>query len=293
MDIFSKKYAISVLFVFATLFSVIPAFSATNQLDIKLMTFNVRVPVDPYPYDWPTRKPRVTAGIEHQNPDFFGLQEALPEVVDDINQTLSKYSKIGRGRNPDGGGEFTPIFYKKASWIADKNDQGTLQLSPTPEIVGSNGWQMQFPRIFTWTRFIEQKSGRAIYIFNTHFPLKPEERDLSIKELAKYIAERKNKNDPVVLMGDFNALEHEDAIKYISGDKNSPIAMKDSFRVLHPDLAVNTFHAFGKETEMRKVDYIFTQGDVRVLSADVVQDAPNYASDHYAVVAKIRLAAVK
>lgn len=289
--------------IFLTLFTGLlcsmAVFAGPNDVDVKVMSFNVRVPVDPFPFDWASRKPRVIAEIKNQNPDFLGVQEAVPEVLSDINTEFSKYGQVGRGRNQDGGGESTQIFYKKSDWLIDPTDQGTLQLSPTPDVPGSNGWQMQYPRIFTWGRFIEKKSGNAIYVFNTHFPLTPPERNLSVKLLAKHIAERKWKNEPVILTGDLNALENEESIKYILGESGSPISMKDTYRSLYPEKTATTFHAFGKEAEARKVDYIFFQGEAKVLSADVVESKPEdlekqgYASDHYPVVAKIRLAGKK
>ena len=295
MNTLSKAQALIFSFSFATLLLSLSAFTSADSVDVKVMTFNIRVPVDSPPNDWASRKPLVIAEIKSQNPDFLGVQEALPEVLIDINAEFSKYAQVGRGRNQDGGGESTQIFYKKSDWLIDPTDQGTLQLSPTPEVPGSNGWQMQFPRIFTWARMIEKKTGNAIYVFNTHFPLTPKERNLSVKLLAKNIAERKWKNEPVILMGDLNAVENEEAVKYILGEAGSPIAMKDSYRSLNPDKVATTYHAFGKETEARKVDYIFFQGDAKVLSADIIDDKASntekqtYASDHYAVVAKIRL----
>jgi endonuclease/exonuclease/phosphatase family metal-dependent hydrolase len=138
-----------------------------KMLDIKVMTFNLRVPVDPAPNDWTSRKPRVISIIKNQQPDFLGLQESVPLFVTDLGNELTRYGYIGRGREADGGGEGTQIFYRKDRWQLDKSNQGTLQLSSTPDVPGSNAWGMQWPRIFTWGRFYEKKSGHSVYVFNT------------------------------------------------------------------------------------------------------------------------------
>ncbi|RYY74331.1 MAG: endonuclease/exonuclease/phosphatase family protein [Gammaproteobacteria bacterium] len=286
---------VSRLIILFLLFSVLsvsfPANAASNSINTKIMTFNVRVPVDPHPNDWVSRKPRVLALIKHQNPDFFGIQEALPEVLTDINNSFDGYGQIGRGRNQDSGGEGVQIFYKKKNWKLDNYDTGTLQLSPTPEIPGSNGWNMQFPRVVTWGRFIEKKSERAIYIFNTHFPLVPRERLLSATLLARTIADRKHPHDPVVLSGDFNACEAEDSIQYLLGAGNSPINLKDSYRAINVDEKTGTFHEFGKQNESCKVDYIFTSSDITVVASEIIKDDPKigFSSDHYAVTAKLKI----
>ncbi len=265
--------------------------AALAILDINVMTFNLRVPVDPAPNDCASRKPRVISIIKNQHPDFLGVQESVPQFVTDLQHELTQYAHIGRGRETDGGEEGTQIFYRKDRWLLDKADQGTLQLSPTPDLSGSNAWGMQWPRIFTWAHLREKRSGKFVYIFNTHFPLKPQERDLSVQLLAKYILARKHPTDSVILTGDFNACEGEASMNYLLGQGNSPITMQDTFRVLHPEDKVITFHAFGKISNECKIDYIYTLGQWSVLHADIIKDpeGAGFASDHYAVIAQIRL----
>ena len=262
-----------------------------NALDINVMTINLRVPVDPAPNDWVSRKPRIVAVIKQQPLDFLGVQESVPQFVVDLQNEFVNFQHLGRGREADGGGEGVQIFYRKDRWVLDKHDFGTLQLSPTPDIPGSNAWGMQWPRIFTWAHFREKKSGKFVYVFNTHFPLKPQERDLSVQLLAKYISERKHKNHSVILMGDFNACEDEASMHYLLGQGGSPIAMQDTYRMLYPDVNAMTFHAFGKINDGCKIDYIYTLGRFNVLQANIIKDAESsgFASDHYAVSAKIRL----
>jgi len=139
MDILSDSRLIILISLFSVLSISFPVNAASKSIDVKVMTFNVRVPVDPYPNDWLSRKPRVIKLIKNQNPDFLGVQEALPDVLMGINNNLNEYGEIGRGWNQDSGGEDAQIFYKKKKWKLDNSDNGTLQLSPTPEIPGSNG----------------------------------------------------------------------------------------------------------------------------------------------------------
>ena len=262
-----------------------------KSFEVNVMTFNLRVPVDPIPFDWNTRRPLVVQYIKSQRPDFFGIQEAVPSVVKDLASDFPDYAFVGRGRDKDGTGEGTQIFYKSDRWSLDANDNGTLQLSPTPEVVGSNGWNMQFTRIFTWAHFIEKKSGKAIYVFNTHFPLVPKERRMSSTLLARTIANRKHSLDPIILSGDFNACEAEESIQYLLGANASPINLMDSYRDLHFDDKTGTFHDFGKQNESCKVDYIFVSRGITPIASEIIKDDPKigFASDHYAVVAKVKI----
>ncbi|MYN47196.1 hypothetical protein GTP23_19315 [Pseudoduganella sp. FT93W] len=266
--------------------------AGAQTLAFDVMSFNVRVPVDPPPHDWAARQPRVTALVRQQRPDFLGLQEALPAMVADLQAALDEYASTGRGRDNDSGGEGVQIFYRKDRWELDLADQGTFQLSSTPEIAGSNDWGMQWPRIVTWAHLRERASGRGLYIYNTHFPLKPEERERSARLLAQKVAARKHGADPVVLTGDLNACEQEAAVRHLLGQEGAPLALRDSYRVLHSGAATGSFHAFGKEPHLCRIDYIMATPEVNVLRAEVVvdgQDGKGYASDHYAVTARLAL----
>ena len=260
-------------------------------IEINVMTFNLRVPVDPAPLDWNSRHHLVVKYIKSKNPDFFGVQEAISSVVKDLALDFPSYKFLGRGRDQDGAGEGTQIFYKSDIWKVDADDNGTLQLSSTPEVAGSNGWNMQFTRIFTWARFINKKTGEAVYVFNTHFPLVPEERMKSSQLLAKKIAERKHPHDPVILSGDFNACESEESIQYLLGEKSSPIQLKDSHHESHSKDMAGTFHNFGKQADSCKVDYVFVSNSFMTILSEIIKDDPKigFASDHYSVFAKLKL----
>lgn len=265
-----------------------------QALTVDVMSFNLRVPVDPAPHDWASRKARVAGLVRQQHPDFLGVQEAVPAVIADLNLALGEYASIGRGRESDGGGEGTQIFYRKARWDLDAADQGTFQLSSTPEIAGSNDWGMQWPRIATWVHLREHASGRGLYVYNTHFPLKPDERERAARLLAGLIAARKHAGDPVVLTGDLNACEQEPAVRYLLGQAGSPLALRDSYRALHGGADTGSFHAFGKEKNPCRIDYIMAPPDAGVARAEVLidgQDGKGFASDHYAVTATLVLGA--
>ena len=282
--------------ILACLFSHITSCvaAANKAIDVTAMSFNLRVPVDPAPLDWSSRRHLVVQQIRSQSPDFFGVQEAVPEVVRDLAADFQNYAFIGRGREKGGSGEGTQIFYKSERWHLDPDDRGTLQLSPTPDVAGSNGWEMSYPRIFTWAHLIEKKSRKGIYVFNTHFPLEPKERLLSSALLARAIAGRKHAADPVILSGDFNACETEGSMQYFLAANSAPVHLIDSYRILHPEDKTTTFHGFGRTKDLCKIDYILISEGSTAVTADIIKDDPGlgFASDHYAVVAKLRLAPV-
>jgi endonuclease/exonuclease/phosphatase family metal-dependent hydrolase len=283
-----KHYLVQRLILLGIVF--LSFWSSGQALDVSVLAFNVRVPVDPAPNDWNSRRPRVLAIINAQNPDFFGVQEAVPYVVTELDANLPAYAQIGRGRDANGGGEGSQIFYRTERWNVDWSDQGTFQLSPTPEVPGSNGWGFQWVRICTWARMINKTTGQAVYVYNTHFPLAPNERSLCATLVASRIANRKNKNEPVILTGDFNACEGEASMNYFLGQGGSPISMKDSYRVLYPTALAGTFHGFSGNAGACKIDYVYTMGESSVLEASIIRDnlLGGYPSDHFVVRGKMR-----
>src|SRR3954466_10008249 len=88
--------------------------------ELKVMSFNLRVPVDPAPNDWAFRSPRVMNIILKNKPDVLGVQEAIPLQISDLSAHLKNYAQVGRGRELNGEGEATQIFYNKDRWRLDK-----------------------------------------------------------------------------------------------------------------------------------------------------------------------------
>jgi len=93
------------------------------------------------------------------------------------------------------------------------------------------------------------------------------------------IADRKNKDAPVVVIGDINSGERSAFVRFIKGETmtldgqewTSPYKLADTFRVVHPDAAdVGTFNGFrvpGRE----KIDYIFVSPGLKTLAAEIIR----------------------
>jgi endonuclease/exonuclease/phosphatase family metal-dependent hydrolase len=276
--------------------------AASRELELRLMTFNIRFD---YPPDgangWPHRRAMVVGLIRAQRADFVGLQEALKSQLDDIGPP-EPYARLGVGRS-DGrdGGEHSPILYRKDRFAV--GETGTFWLSPTPEVPGSTGWGNSNPRICTWARFSERTTGRALYVFNTHLDHESQlARARGIELIAARVAAR-SQPDPVFFMGDFNAGEDNAVVQYASGKRPrasegtgevAALTLMDTFRAVHPgDEVVGTAHAFTGDTHGPKIDYIFAPPApaTEVLESAILRDALDgrYPSDHFAVTTRLRL----
>jgi len=252
---------------------------------LTVMTFNLRYSTAADGDNaWVNRKDDVLALIQEYGVDILGVQEALPEQMQDLQQGLSEYASLGVGRDPDNQGEFSAIFYSTQRLRLLAGD--TFWLSPTPEIP-SKGWDAALNRICTWGKFQTQDSGREFFVFNTHFDhMGREARRQSAQLIVDKIAELNPGQLPVILSGDFNLTDQEDPIRLVSQ------VMQDSF--YH---AANghqgpsgTFQDFKTDArELDRIDYIFSNGfDVLThahLDARRKSDPARYPSDHFPVLA--------
>ena len=219
--------------------------SFVSAFEIDALSFNIRFD---NPKDgenaWPNRKEMVGQWVKSESPDVIGLQEALRHQIDDIKKVATAYSEYGVGRD-DGKsrGEHCTILYLKKRFSLDKSDCGTFWFSDTPEKIASKSWGNEIPRICTWGRFIEKKTDKGFYVYNVHYDHRSQPSRLGASELIiQRISKRKRSNDPIILMGDFNASENNPAIKTF---KDEPLNLVDTFRVVKPDeKMVKTFHGF-------------------------------------------------
>ncbi|MEJ2703372.1 MAG: endonuclease/exonuclease/phosphatase family protein [Sedimentisphaerales bacterium] len=277
--------------------------SAANSQEVRVMTFNIRYgTANDGENRWPNRRQMVCDVIHNHESDVIGLQEALKFQIDEILAASPELGLIGVGRD-DGKtkGEYSAILYDHDRFTVD--DSGTFWLSDTPEVPGSITWGNACTRICTWARLIEKKTGKAFYAFNLHLDhICQPSRERSALLVTQRIRDRKHP-DPFVLTGDFNVGETNAVVMYLKGKSRftwsgqrepaNPVPMVDTFRVLHPDAKdVGTFHSFSGKRSNQKIDYVFAPPAAHVFAAQILHDNVDgrYPSDHFPVIARLRLA---
>jgi len=265
------------------------------QGDVSVMSFNIRFgTANDGANRWENRREMVCDLIGKYDCDVVGLQEALRFQIDAIRQAIPEYGEIGVGRDGKTKGEYSNILYRTDRLKV--TDSGTFWLSDTPEKVASITWGNACTRVCTWARFVHKASGQAFYHFNTHLDHRSQpSREKSVVLIDRRIAKRAHP-DPVILTGDFNAGESNQAVRYVKGDKQATakptVPLVDTFRVLHPQATeVGTFNQFKGDRSGGKIDYIFTLPSVKVTEAKILFDTKDgrFPSDHFPVLARLAL----
>ncbi len=233
------------------------------------------------------RTDEVVHNIRKYSPDSFGLQEADEGWMERLPAELSEYAYVGIGRNSDnGGGEASPVFYKKDKY--ELIDSGTFWLSKTPE-KASKAWDAMFKRICTYAILKDKATGFTYAHFNAHFDhMGVIARQESVAVVTKKIAEIAP-DIPVVFSGDLNDYEGGDMYKRVLES-----GLKDTKHIAETVSGGSvTYHGYSSLVEKdAPIDFIFVNAFAsKVESYTVDSEEVNgiYPSDHHPVISKLTL----
>ena len=128
---------------------------------ISVMSYNVKVG------NSDNNPGTVTTMIRNYMPDILGVQEADNEWMTVLNGRLSKngYAYVGVGRDSNGKGETSAIFYRTDK--LELIDSKTLWLSSTPDVVSRVEGSL-CNRIVTMAKFKRISDGKIFVHANTH-----------------------------------------------------------------------------------------------------------------------------
>lgn len=277
------------LFVFSLLCSTLlltPVQAWAEDVELKVMSYNIRYgTANDGDNSWPNRREMVVRSIEKYTPDVFGVQECLHFQAEYLAETLKGYRWLGIGRDRNGTGEMTAIFYRHKDFVPVK--YGNFWNSDTPDVPASKAWDTSMTRITTWVQFHHWRSGQHFYHYNTHLDHRGREaRKESAKLIAGHIAQLPE-DLPVVITGDFNAK---------GGDSDPWEAaidggLKDSWMEAETQVGPNnTWSGFtGPNLDAeRRIDWVLFRGPLKALHSETVlyNEEGIYPSDHCAVFAK-------
>ncbi|SDH76299.1 endonuclease/exonuclease/phosphatase family protein [Winogradskyella thalassocola] len=262
--------------------------SNTESVKLKVMTYNIRLDITSDGDNaWPNRKDFLSSQILFLSPDVFGVQEARPNQIEDLNAALRDYKFIGEGRDGNGEGEFSAIYYNSKHLKVEK--QHTFWLSDSPTVV-SKGWDAAYPRVCTYGLFTSKDTNQKFWVFNTHLDhIGKEAQKEGMKLILRKMASENTQNYPVLLMGDFNVEPNSEVVAEILP------TMSDSKHIAALKFGSDgTFNGFQyNEPVTRRIDYLFVSKspEVVVRKYAVLSSAIDFKfpSDHFPVYAEIEL----
>lgn len=247
------------------------------------LSFNIRYgTAEDGPDAWPLRRESVANLLVQSGAELIGLQEALDFQLEYLDRVLVHHRRVGQGREGGSLGEHCAIYFDTRRFeLLESHDRW---LSPTPEQVGSVGWDAALTRIVSFARFRDRSSGTQLCVWNTHWDHRGvQAREESARYLARCFAQE---TGPRLLLGDLNTGERTPPLDVLRA-----AGWRDSYRDAQAQhAAVGTFHAFRGGREGEKIDYCLVDASLRTLEAEILDVRGlhgRYPSDHHAVSARL------
>ena len=255
---------------------------------LRVMTYNLRYASMKGSEAWPDRRPALKSLLKQQAPDLMGTQEGVYHQVRDLAADLPEYDWIGTGRDGGSRGEFMAIYYRRERFEPLAYDH--FWLSDTPEVIASSTWGNTNRRMVTSVRFKDRRSDKVFHLWNTHLDHALQPAREKAAELIKTRLAKIPSNEPVILMGDFNA---EATRNPVYDTLTQGIGFTDSWfaAAQRKNETLNSFNGFAKPVfNSARIDWILYRGDAEVALAEVVVDGSpegRQPSDHHPVLARM------
>lgn len=236
----------------------------------------------------------------HIQSTLICCQEVLHQQLQDILKGLQQFEEwdyIGWGRD-DGktAGEYSPILFRPAVWtILEKNP---IWLSPTPN-VPSKDPEAATIRILTRAKLKHISSGITMIVYCTHLDhLSGSARQRAANQIC--LLAYKDSDLPIILAGDFNSEQNQEAYQTIVGSKLFQDASNVKDEMKYGNSITYTGFAPNDDDPPTVIDYIFHSTPTSLVDSSIFR-ALGYAvlpnsfddgtvnSDHRAIVADILL----
>ncbi len=252
--------------------------------NFRAFTFNIRSgSSDDGMNSWKYRQDDMRTFIMTTKPDVFGVQEAVPEQVKFLSDTLKKeYACIGVGcEDGKSEGEHLTIFYRKKIYKLVNNK--TFWLSETPD-VPSKGWDATGKRICTWASFQNIKNGKSFIFANTHLDHDGELSRLNSAMLLKQQLGRLDNGIPVIVAGCFNFTDTSPCHSIMC---NRIFPLVDTYKKAKSVMGKkSSYHDFGKipDEEGKRIDFMFVSPNIKVEKVHIFNSllfGGGFLSDHH------------
>jgi endonuclease/exonuclease/phosphatase family metal-dependent hydrolase len=267
--------------VFLTVFS--PTVLAQRSSELSISTFNIRYDNPADPLVWDDRKEEVAKAIKYF--DIVGLQETLPNQLEDITTNLPWMSIYSETRNGNGVGESCPILWQTKHF--DLLHAETRWLSESWSDTASIGWDAIMPRIASIVSLHHKETGTIIRVINSHWSHVGDDARKASASLIRSWS-MMGEADVVIVLGDFNAEPQSEEIEFLLSTN-----LKDSYEVAKNRCRkkFGTYTGFDPAGYAGpRIDYILVDGaDVSWICADEYIKYGFYISDHLPVHAFISL----
>lgn len=248
---------------------------------MKIVTFNLRCDHGQDAENcFVYRQPLILRAIGRERPDVICFQEVLPHMAAWLKRSLSDYYLAGCGRGEKLDGEQMTVAFRKEAY--QLLEMRTFWLSETPDVPGSRYLGSSCPRTGTDAVLLEEATGRAFRVVNTHLDHRGKEaRERGLMQILRQTEQPGAfSGAPLVLVGDFNAPPDSEEMRILETWPGLENVTRDiGF----------TYHGYGKADPPEQIDYIVLNHGFRCAGVTKWTDQEQgvFLSDHYPICAEI------
>lgn len=158
--------------------------------------------------------------------------------------------------------------------------------------------------VASWLRVRDKHSGKSLMFANVHFDHRGEKARVESSHLLRRKLLELAGEEPIVLVGDFNATPdsppHKALVSASQPDEVDSRIVAAVFRDVHglveKPLGPNTtWNGFSRAAEGSRIDHVVVDRHWSATSYEIIDDKTKdgrFFSDHFPIVAKLKLAAV-
>lgn len=236
---------------------------------------------------WPHRKHYLAQLLLGYAPDIIATQEGRYDQLHELLALLPEFEMIAQHRPWIDERMYPTLFVRKNTFeLINSFDRW---LSETPEVAGSKSFDSAFPRLMTGAVLKHKEISNSLLIANTHFDhIKPFTRIEQARVLCFEVKKVIEPNQHLILMGDYNDSPESETRRVI--DTNFP-HLQDTWGIFNK-MEETSHHGFNSEINAgSRIDWILVDQKAEVLDSflDKSHRGDVYPSDHYPVIAKIKL----
>ncbi len=250
---------------------------------LRVGTFNLHYLSERVPeMAWEPRKRAVKEVLEAGDADLVTFQETETHVHGHLNNEniqldylmteFPRYEFVAVGE-PESFPSTQPMMYRPDRLTVQ--EQGFFFFSDTPDTIYSRSWDGGFPAFCSWVRFIDERVGVALLVFNVHFDSRSAGNRIKAAELVvERIESMAQPNDAVIVLGDFNGPWFFAALQTLA-DADLSIAPPQG----------STFHFNVGLDLLPAIDHVLAGRGLTPSSAEVAREKfdDTWPSDHYPV----------
>ena len=240
---------------------------------LKLVTFNIWHNQG----DWAARRPLLIDAVRAENPDIVALQEVLEDAAVGLpNQAATLAEALGSDYR---------MFFSSTDAEGAPRRYGNALITRLPVL--AHDWKKLEPLddYRTAVRVRLDVGGRAVDIVDTHLAWQDDAQAVRARQIADLLAWLPEDGTPLIVMGDFNAVQADAGLSVLTGPR--------FFSALPRDSVPTTLNP-AKGHPNRVIDHIFAEvAAFRPVEAHLIGNTPvggEYPSDHFGVAATVSLA---